>query len=116
MFKLWKSHGKVADWRTTKPARILCEVYAKLLALVFQQWMIAASGWGDPERSLFKAAQVVRSYAAELASAFGHGEPFITVLRIMARVLQRTARMNKRRTTPTTARQLCALTAGSSQA
>ncbi len=115
LFKLWKSHGKVAEWRTAKPARILCEVYAKLLALVFQQWMVVASGWDDPERSLFKAAQVVRSYTAELASAFGHAEQFITVLRTMARVLQRSARMNKRRTTPTTAQRLCALTASSAQ-
>jgi hypothetical protein len=113
LFKLWKSHGKVAEWRTANPARILCEVYAKLLALVVQQWLIAASGWGDPERSLFKAAQVVRSYAAELASAFGDGDQFITVLRTMARVLQRSARMNKRRTTPTTAQRLVALTDGS---
>jgi len=88
-------------------------VYAKLLALVLQQWMIVASGWGDPERSLFKAAQVVRSYAAELASAFGAQAQFVTVLLAMARVLKRTARMNKRRTTPTTAQRLCALTDGS---
>ena len=116
VFKLWKSHGKVAEWRTAKPARILCEVYAKLLALVLQEWMMVASGWGDPERSLFKAAQVVRSYAAELASAFDDEDQFMTVLRAMARVLQRTARMNKRRTTPTTAQRLCALTDGSAQA
>jgi Transposase DDE domain len=116
LFKLWKSHGKVAVWRSAKPARILCEVYAKLLALVLQQWLIVASGWDDPERSLFKAAQVVRSYAAELASAFGDAEQFITVLQTMARVLQRHARMNKRRKTPTTAQRLCALTAGSIEA
>lgn len=116
LFKLWKSHGKVAEWRSANPARILCEVYAKLLALVFQQWMVVASGWDDPERSLFKAAQVVRRYAAELASAFGQAEQFISVLRTMARVLQRFARMNKRRKTPTTAQRLCALTAGSAQA
>ena len=116
LFKLWKSHGHLDEWRTTNPARILCEVYAKLLALVLQQWLIVASGWGDPERSLFKAAQVVRSYAAELASAFGDAEQFMTILRRMARVLQRFARMNKRRTTPTTAQRLCALTASSAQA
>ncbi len=110
LFKLWKSHGRVDEWRTANPARILCEVYAKLLALVLQQWMIVASGWGDPERSLFKAAHVVRSYAAELASAYGHEGQFVTVLVTMARVLKRTARMNKRRTTPTTAQRLCALT------
>ncbi len=48
-------------------------------ALVVQQWISVASGWDDPERSLFKAAQVVRSYAPELASAFGDAEQFITV-------------------------------------
>ena len=116
LFKLWKSHGKVAAWRSANPMRILCEVYAKLLALVFHQWLIVASGWGDPERSLFKAAQVVRSYAAELASAFGDAEQYMTILRRMACVLQRFARMNQRRTTPTTAQQLCALTAGSIEA
>ena len=116
LFKLWKSHGKVAEWRTANPMRILCEVYAKLLALVFQQWMVVASGWDDPERSLFKAAQVVRSYAAELASAFGQAEQFVSILRTMARVIQRSARMNKRRKTPTTAQRLCALTAGSEEA
>jgi hypothetical protein len=46
---------------------------------------------------------VVRSYAAELASAYGQEGQFVTVLLTMARVLKQTACMNKRRTTPTTA-------------
>ena len=69
LFKLWKSHGRVDEWRTKNPARILCEVYAKLLGLVFQQWILVASNWVDPVRSLFKAAMIVTSYASELASA-----------------------------------------------
>ena len=69
LFKLWKSHGRVDEWRTKNPARILCEVYAKLLGLVFQQWILVASNWVDPVRSLFKAAMIVMSYAPELASA-----------------------------------------------
>lgn len=71
------------------------------------------NGWGDPERSLFKVAQVVRSYAQELASAVGQAEQFLNVLRTMARTLQRSAQMNKRHTTPSTAQRLCALTNGS---
>ena len=31
IFKLWKSHGKVDEWRTQKPQRILAETYAKLI-------------------------------------------------------------------------------------
>ena len=36
LFKLWKSHGRVDEWRTKKPARIVCEIYAKLIGLVVQ--------------------------------------------------------------------------------
>jgi hypothetical protein len=112
LFKLWKSQGRVDDWRTTNPARILCEVYAKLLALVCQHWLIAACGGSDPERSLFKAAQVIRSSVVELARALASTAQLLTVLQTIERILKRFARLNKRRTTPTTAQRLCALTKG----
>ena len=40
LFKLWKSHGRVDESRSLKPWRILCEVYAKLLAMVVQHWLL----------------------------------------------------------------------------
>ena len=106
LFKLWKSHGRVDAWRTTNPARILCEVYAKLIGLVMQQWILAASSWADPERSLFKAAQLVASYTPELASAHTGVEQLERVLTRLARVIQRLARMQKRHNPPTTAQRL----------
>lgn len=109
LFKLWKSHGVVDEWRTEKPARILCEVYAKLLGLIFHHWILLASGWANPERSLVKAAQVVRSYAGELASAHGQHDQFVRVMTAMGRVMARMARMNKRKKVPSTAQQLLAL-------
>lgn len=112
LFKAWKSHGRVDEWRTTNPTRILCEIYAKLLGLVFQQWILAASSWRDPERSLFKAAQIVAAYTAELASAQTEGGQFERVLGRIARAIRRLARTNKRQTTPTTAQRLVALTEG----
>ncbi len=116
LFKLWKSHGRVDDWRTTNPERILCEVYAKLLALVCQHWLIAACGWGDPERSLFKAAQVIRSSVVELAGALASTVHLLTVLQTIESILKRFARLNKRRASPATAQRLRALTDGSAQA
>jgi hypothetical protein len=91
-------------------------VYAKLLALVCQHWLIAACGWRDPERSLFKAAQVIQTSVAELARALACTAHLLTVLQTIERVLKRFARLNKRRTTPSTAQQLCALTNGFAQA
>ena len=109
LFKLWKSHGRVDEWRTTNPTRILCEVYAKLIGLVFQQWILAASSWADPERSLFKAARIVASYAAEVASAHACVAQIERVLTRLARVIQRLARTNKRHNPPTTAQRILAL-------
>ena len=70
LFKLWKSHGRVDESRSTKPWRILCEVYAKLLAMLVQHWVFLVSFWAYPDRSLTKAAQTVQKHALHLASAF----------------------------------------------
>src|SRR5689334_11684823 len=93
LFKLWKSQGQLASWRTEKPARILCEVYAKLLAMVVQHWVLVIGCWQFPDRSLVKAAQVVRDHAVELASARARLERLTEVLSTIEQVLRRTARM-----------------------
>jgi hypothetical protein len=40
LFRLWKEHGQIDEWRSKKPWRILCEVYGKLAAMLIQQWLI----------------------------------------------------------------------------
>lgn len=106
LFKVWKSHGRVDEWRTKNPARILCEVYAKLIGFVVQQWILAASSWVDPERSLFKAAQIVASYAPELASVHRWIDQLERVLTGLAHMIQRLARMQKRHNPPSTVQRL----------
>jgi hypothetical protein len=110
VFKLWKSHGRVDEWRTKQPMRVLCELYAKLLGMVVQQWCFIVGCWAYPERSLVKAAQVVRDHALELASARGRLERLAETLTTMQQVLRRTARMNPRRKRPNTYQLLLALT------
>jgi len=116
LFKLWKSHGRVDEWRTDKPERILCEVYAKLLAMVLQQWALVVGCWQFADRSLVKAAQVVRDHALELASARARLERLTEVLETIVQVLKRTARMNSRRKHPNTYQLLLALTTETAQA
>ena len=110
LFKLWKSQGQLDSWRTAKPARILCEVYAKLLALVLQHWALVVGCWVYVDRSLVKAAAVVRDHAMELASAQARAERLTEVLESIERVLRRTARMNTRAKHPNTYQLLLALT------
>jgi IS4 transposase len=48
LFKLWKSHGHIDGSRSGKPWRVLCEVYAKLLAMVVQHWLLLTGCWARP--------------------------------------------------------------------
>jgi len=116
VFKLWKSHGQLDQWRTDKPERILCEVYAKLLAMVVQHWTLVVCCWQFPGRSLVKAAQVVRDHAPELACARARPERVTEVLTTIQEVLRRTARMNPRKQHPNTYQLLLALTTELAQA
>lgn len=80
LFKLWKSHGLLEQSRSSKPWRMMCEVYAKLIGLVIQQWLLVVSCWRYADRSLVKASQTVRSHAHELASRLGEVVPNSQVL------------------------------------
>jgi hypothetical protein len=56
LFRLWKEDGKIDEWRSKKPYRIICEFYAKLCAMIIQQSFIQEGCWLDPLRSIVKAA------------------------------------------------------------
>jgi hypothetical protein len=100
--KLWKSHGGVDESRSLKPWRILCEVYAKLLALVVQHWLFLVSCWAYPHRSLTKAAQTVQKHALHMASAFCRLPALVTAITTVKRCLTTGCRMNRRKKHPNT--------------
>lgn len=112
LFKLWKSLGEVDQSRSQKPWRILCEVYAKLLALVVQHWCFLMSCWAFPNKSLWQAAKTVQAHALTLISAFRSGS--LRRLQQELRLLQETiasgCRMDTRRTRPNAYQLLLALT------
>ena len=102
LFKLWKSQGHVDESRSTKPWRILCEVYAKLLAMLVQHWIFLVSFWTYPDRSLTKAAQTVQQHALHLAIAFASVHRLGRALRIVMHCLTVGCRMNRRKKHPNT--------------
>lgn len=57
LWKLWKELGAIDEWQTAHPVRILCELYAKLLGMLVQHWVVLLSCWDDPHRSLVGAAE-----------------------------------------------------------
>jgi hypothetical protein len=112
LFKLWKSHGQVDQSRSKNPWRILTEVYAKLLAMVVQHWLFLVGHWSLFDRSLFKAAQTVRSHAMHLAAHFGSAAQLEEAITTIGRCLRAGCRINKSRTAPRTYQRLKAFETG----
>ncbi len=102
LFKLWKSQGQVDSWRSEKPWRILCEVYAKLLAMLVQHWITLAACWCYPDRSLTKAFQTIRSFAITIASAMAGFGSLPRLLQHVSACLAVACRLNPRRKRPNT--------------
>jgi Transposase DDE domain len=113
IFDLWKQHGHLDKTRSEKPHRVLCEVYAKLLGLLIQHWLIlSAGGWERAERSLMKAGRTIRRWALALAEALDKPRRLAGVLRSIGRCMEVGCQVAKRRKEPGTAQQLLALTQG----
>jgi hypothetical protein len=102
LFKLWKSHGQIDEWRSCKPWRILCEVYAKLIAMIIQHWLLLLSCWRFPDRSLVKAAATIRNHAITLTCSIVSTQALSHAIEIIQRCLSVGCRINKRRTQPHT--------------
>jgi Transposase DDE domain len=105
LFCQWKEDGQVDRWRSYDPWRILCEVYAKLCAMVIQQWLIQLGCWHDPMHSAVKAAQVCRREAGRIMVGLQEGR-LETVLRSVLACMRSGCRLNSRQTQPNTAQML----------
>jgi hypothetical protein len=117
LFDLWKQHGHLDKTRSQKPHRVLCEVYAKLVGLLIQHWLIlSGGGWERAERSLMKAGRTVRRWALALAEALDKPRRLSGVLRSIGRCMAAGCQVAKRRKEPGTAQQLLALTQGRKEA
>lgn len=100
LFKLWKDGSQIDTWRTEHPWRILCEVYAKLIGVVIQHWLLLTGCWAFPDRSLSKAARAVRATIPHLAATFGSHRRLSTAIRSLQCTLQAGCRVNHRKTNP----------------
>lgn len=106
LFKLWKEQALVDEWTGTKPARVLCEVYAKLLAMVIQHWVLLLACWDDPHRSLSGVAEIVREQLPLLVHALAGHHPLQRGLRLLIGSVKGGCSIEARRTRPSTSRRL----------
>lgn len=102
LFKLWKSHGHIDETRGGQPWRVLCEVYAKLLAVLVGHWMMLTGLWAYPNRSLVKAARLVQQHAMHVARSMWQRTALENALRVIQGGLRACCRINARRAHPNT--------------
>jgi hypothetical protein len=106
LYKLWKQYGRIDDWQTANQWRILCELYAKLIGLLLQHWLIILFAWQDEQRSLVKLAQVARDTACSLLEALAGSRPLCCVLQCIQRRMGSGCHMKKRKQHPNAAQLL----------
>ena len=106
LFKLWKQHGHLDCWRSQNTQRIQCEIYAKLIGLLLQHWMLIVGCWQEPHRSVMKAAKAVQTRAILLAVALTGGMLLLDALRRTQGATRRGSRLNTRRGAPNTSQML----------
>ena len=108
VFKVFKSEGRIDETRSACPHRVQCELFAKLLALVVQQWALLAAGYQMLRHSGRRAARRVRRRALALLQALGSAAALARVVAGLARVLWRRCRVVRRRVEPSTLDRLSA--------
>jgi hypothetical protein len=106
LYKLWKQYGRIDEWQTTNRWRILCELYAKLIGLLLQHWLIILFAWQDEQRSLVKLAQVIRDSGNSLLEALAGSRSLRSVLLSIQHRMHSGCQMNKRRKHPNAAQLL----------
>jgi len=100
LIKLWKSHGRIDESRSDKPWHILCDVYAKLLAMLMQHWLVLVTVWHYVNRSLTKAAKMMQKHVRDLEIHFADTDDLTDAISRLARCLGRGCRINKSKKDP----------------
>jgi hypothetical protein len=97
VFKLWKSECQIDRIAGRIRARVLCEIYAKLIGAVIFQYISFPVRWTDRELSPLKAIQTFRRFAVALANSFSNANQLETLLTKLFDIWKRCGCKDKRR-------------------
>ena len=106
LFKRYKQHGGVARSRSRDPWRVLCEVYAKLLAMLLVHWVSLLGVWHRAAKSLVKAQRAISGRASYLGASMSNRARLRQALEHVVDVVRTGCRMNPRRKHPNTYQHL----------
>jgi hypothetical protein len=102
LYKGWKSGGGVGRSRGRRGGRVLCEGYAKLLAMLVQHWGTLLRGGPLCGVNLVRAARRVKRLALQIAAALRNPQRLRRVLKTLQVRLHRLPRRGRRKKDPST--------------
>ena len=106
VFKFWKDQGKLDESRGYKPTRLQTELYAKLLGLLVQHWLILTTGWAWVDRSLVLMGQTIREEIRILCLVWPDLAQLSDWCQVLTRLIWKTARISSHIHHPSTAYRL----------
>jgi hypothetical protein len=102
MFKLWKSHNKLASYRTgASSAQRMAELWAKMIGVILQHWILLKTSWPQVRRSLWTAAGLIRDRLTILIDALDDLGRLIKKLEELAVAITEIAKVGTRKKEPT---------------
>jgi hypothetical protein len=101
LFKLWKSHGQLDKHKASRSAEWrMAELWAKLIGVLIQHWLLLTLTWANPRRSLRKAARVIRDWVENLAESINDLDRLTNVLERLGAAIEAFAKVKVKRKHP----------------
>jgi Transposase DDE domain len=110
VFKLFKSEGGLEQTQARNRWRVLAELFAKLLAMMVQQWLLLSAGYVMLVHSARRASRRVRQRCGGLLRALGSAAELGRQIDGLSREMRRCS-IKKRHKQPSTFDRLAALDA-----
>ena len=101
LFKLWKSHNQLACQRPNAPAvEVMAVLWAKLIGVILQHWLLLAAAWPVERRSLLKAVRALGDWIVSITLALDDPQQLeSTIMRLQVQ-LTHVAKIQSRKKHP----------------
>jgi len=101
LFKLWKSHNQLARHRPGATAlEAMAVLWAKLIGVMLQHWLLLLAAWTDDRRSLLKAARALRDWIATLIGVLDDANQLLDTVSKLQTHLAHVAKIQSRKKQP----------------
>lgn len=102
LFKLWKQDGLIDESRCSSDAAKLAEIYAKMIGVLIQHWLLITTVWAYADRSLVKARKEIQRHIVLLIAYLQNRISVEALFEQISRTLSVAARIDRRKKKPNT--------------